>query len=101
MSLQFFLRSLTRLPCWSQASWKSCTKRTPRSTSRRASRQLLANDGLPGSAPYISSMCFGSLRDVHQLRRAGLHAVGHLERVDARGDLGIADVVQAHLVQLR
>ena len=60
MSWQFFFRSLVRLPCWSQASWKICTNRTPRSTSRRASRQLLANDALPGSAPYISRMCFGS-----------------------------------------
>ena len=33
----------------------------------------------------------GSLRDVHQLGRARLHAEGHLERVDAGGDLGIAD----------
>ena len=32
-------------------SWKISTKRTPRSSSRRASRQVLANDGLPGSAP--------------------------------------------------
>ena len=52
--------SCTRLPCWSHASWKICTKRTPRSSSRRASRQVLANDGLPGSAPYISRMCCGS-----------------------------------------
>ena len=40
------------------------------------------------------------LRDVHQLRRAGLHAERHLERVDARGDFGIADCVEPHLVQL-
>ena len=33
-------RSPARLPCWSQPRWKICTKRTSRSASRRASRQL-------------------------------------------------------------
>ena len=36
--------------------------RTPRSTIRRASRQARANDGLSGSAPYISSVARLSLR---------------------------------------
>src|SRR5687767_15614526 len=61
VSLQFFFRSATRLPCWSHDSWNSSTKRTPRSTNRRARRQLLAKEDLPGSAPYISSTSFGSL----------------------------------------
>ena len=33
-------------PCWSHPRWKSCTKRTSRSTMRRARRQLRAK--LPG-----------------------------------------------------
>ena len=39
------------------------------------------------------------LGNVHQLRRARLHAVGHLEGTDAGLDLGIADFLQAHAVQ--
>src|SRR6185436_15706925 len=61
VSAQFFFRSFTRFPCWSHASWNSWTKRTPRSTSRRASRQLFAKDDLPGCAPYISSVSLDSL----------------------------------------
>ena len=37
-------------------------KRTPRSASRRASRQLDANEPSPGFAPYASSTWAGSLR---------------------------------------
>ena len=33
---------LGRLPCWSQPRWNSWTKRTPRSKSLRASKQLAA-----------------------------------------------------------
>ena len=33
-------------------------------------------------------------RQVHQFRGAGLHAIGHLERVDARGDFRIADHIE-------
>ena len=40
------------------------------------------------------------LGEVHQLRGAGLHAIGHLERVDARGDFGIADHVETLAVEL-
>ena len=36
--------------------------RTPRSTIRRANRQARANDGLLGSAPYISRVARLSLR---------------------------------------
>ena len=57
VSRQFLRRSFVRFPCWSQASWNISTKRTPRSTSRRASKQVLAKDDLPGSAPYRSSTC--------------------------------------------
>ena len=46
---------LGRLVCWSQPRWKSWMKRTPRSASRRASRQFAANvPGLRASGPYRS-----------------------------------------------
>ena len=91
MSLQFFLKSLTRFAVLVPGFVIDCTKRTPRSISRRASRQLFANDGLPGSAPYMSRICFGSLRRSISSGALDLHPERHLEGVDARGDLGIAD----------
>ncbi len=49
-------------PCWSQPRCRICTTRTPRSTSRRASKALWANEpGLVTSGPYRSSVAFGSL----------------------------------------
>ena len=38
-------------------------------------------------------------RDVHQFGRARLHAIGHLERIDPRLDLGVADFRETHAVQ--
>ena len=40
------------------------------------------------------------LRHVHEFGRAGLHAVGHLEGIDARGDLGIADRREMPLIKV-
>ena len=77
------------------ASWKSCTNRTPRSTSRRASRQLLAKRRLARLGAVHVERLLRLLREVHQLRRARLHPVGHLVRVDARRDLRVADRVRA------
>ena len=37
--------------------------------------------------------------NVHQFGRARLHAIGHLERIDARLDLGIAHLLETHAVQ--
>ena len=51
VSSVFFLIALVRSPCWSHASWNSCTNRTPRSTNRRASRHRL-----PYSADFGLSM---------------------------------------------
>ena len=42
----------------------------------------------------------GFLGDVHQFRRTRLHPVGHFKGVDARGDLRIADVGKAVLIQI-
>ena len=39
-------------------------------------------------------------RHVHQLRRAGLHAVGHLVGVESGEDLRVADRVEPRLVEL-
>ena len=55
---QFFFRSRFRSVCWSQLACISMTKRTPRSTMRRASRQLVANGRV------------GSLLDAVHLERA-------------------------------
>ena len=74
--------------------------RTPRSTIRRASKQARANDGLAGSTPYMSSVACDSLLQIHQLRRRGLQAKGHLVRGDARGDFGIADRFQPLAIQI-
>ena len=40
------------------------------------------------------------LLQIHQLRHACLHPVGHLEGLDARVDLGVTHSVQLHLVQV-
>src|ERR1041385_3033725 len=37
---------------------------------------------------------FWFLRKIHEIGRAGLHAIGHFERVDACGDLGVTDQIQ-------
>ena len=42
---------------------------------------------------------FRFLGNVHQLRRGKLHAIRQLERVDARGDFGIADDVEMFLIE--
>ena len=69
-------------------------KRTPRSASRRASRQLAAKvPGFFASGPYISSTDSGSpLRSVTS-GTDGLHAKGHLVLGDARLDLRIERVL--------
>ena len=47
------------------------------------------------SGPYRSKTCSGSSREVGQLRDRGLHAEGHLVLGDPRGDLRVADLVDA------
>ncbi len=42
----------------------------------------------------------GLVGDLHHVRRSELHAEGHLERVDPGGDLGVADPLELHLVEL-
>ena len=61
--------------------------RTPRSASRRASRQLAANEPSPPCVPYRSRTCLRLVRHVHQLGHAGLHLERHLVLGDAGGDL--------------
>ena len=88
------------VPWMSQPQSKSCTKRTPCSTSRRASRQLLANDASPGFAPYASRTCFGSLRDVHHLGHGHLHAEGQLVLAMRVSVSGSPNSLQLELVEL-
>ena len=57
-------------------------KRTPRSASRRASRQLAANEPSPPFVPYRSRTVCGSLREVDQLGHARLHLERHLVLAD-------------------
>ena len=64
-------------------------KRTPRSASRRASRQALAK----WPVPYSSRMRCGSRRMSKASRRRGLHAEGGLHRLDA----GFKGLVRAAL----
>ena len=63
--------------------------RTPRSASRRASRQLEANEPSAALAPYSVEHVLRLVGDVHQLRHARLHAERQLVLGDARVDLGI------------
>ena len=63
--------------------------RTPRSASRRARRQLQANEPSPGLAPYRSSVACDSSREIHQLGHARLHPERHLVLGHARVDLGV------------
>jgi hypothetical protein len=44
----WLIASLSLAPCESHPQSKSCTNRTPRSTSRRASKQLFAKLSFPG-----------------------------------------------------
>ena len=57
--------------------------RTPRSTSRRAIRQALANSPSPYSSPGRGRLA----AEVERVGRLELHAEGHLERGDARFEL--------------
>ena len=92
---------LGRLSCWSQPRWKSWMKRTPRSASRRASRQLAANvPGLRDVRAVQLEDALGLLREVGQLGHGGLHPKRHLVLRDARGDLRIAELFELQLVQL-
>ena len=64
----------------------TCTKRTPRSTSLRASRQLRANAAVGSRAiRSVSGMKFGRLAgQVERLRGGELHLRGQLVALDPR-----------------
>ena len=75
--------------------------RTPRSASRRASRQLAAKvPGLRDVGTVQVEDVLRFVRDVGQLGHRRLHAIGHLVLGDPRGDLGIVDSIQLELVEL-
>ena len=98
--LQFFFRSFTRLPCWSHDSWKICDEpdaplEQPAGQQAGIGERRLARLG----AVHLEDVP-RLVGDLHQRRALGLHAEGHLEGVDPRGDLGVAGGVELHLVQL-
>ena len=74
--------------------------RTPRSASRRASRQLAANvPGVRLSGPYSSNVDSGSRRQIGHVGHARLHAERHLVLRDPRFDLGIELLLELMAVQ--
>ncbi len=87
-----------RCVCWSQPRWKSWMNRTPRSASRRASRQLAAK--VPGvrdvGAVQVEDRV-GLAREVGQLGDRGLHPEGHLVLGDPREDLRVAELAMIDL----
>ena len=75
--------------------------RTPRSASRRASRQLAANvPGVRLSGPYSSNVASDSLRQVGHVRHARLHAERHFVLRDPRFDLRIELLLELMAVEL-
>ena len=94
------MSSSALVPWKSQPQSKSWTNRTPFSTRRRASRQLLAKLAAPGSAPYSSRTRRRLARDVHQLGHDDLHAERQLVLGDPRGRLGVVQLVGLKLVQV-
>ena len=98
---QFFFRLLFRFVCWSQLACISMTKRTPRSTMRRASRQLVPNCFV-GSlfTPYMSSVAGDSFEKSSSSGPGHLHAERQLVGRDARRDLHVAGLGQVLLVQV-
>ena len=68
-----------------------------------AGQQAVGGEGtsrLLDSTPYISSVAGGFLREIQQLRRGHLHAERQFIRIDARGDLHVAGLVEMRLVQV-
>ncbi len=61
----------------------------------------MANDGLPGSAPYMIQDVLRLGRNIHQFRRAGLHSISHFISGDPRRNFRIAHHVQSMAVQIR
>ena len=56
--------------------------------------------GLPRFRPVEIQDGLGFPGDIHEIGHAGLHAKGHLEGVDARGDFGVPDRLQPHTVEI-
>ena len=67
--------------------------------SRRASKTIIRKGTFARLGPIHFERFLGFLGKVHQLGRAGLHAVSHLEGVDARGNFRVAHDIEAFLVQ--
>src|SRR5580704_6766125 len=74
-------------------------KRTPRSASRRAVKQLAAKEPSAPRVPYRSRVRCDSLVK-SQTGDGGLHAERHLVLRNPRGNLGIVDHTVVHAVEL-
>ena len=87
---------VVRMLLWLSHGWpprKSCTNRTPRSTSRRAIRQRVPYSRVAAwSRPYSSLDVLRLARDVERLLGGGLHRGGQLVAGDARFQVGLAGV---------
>ena len=88
--------AVTMPPWWSQC-WlpvKTCTKRTPRSTSRRAIRQRVPNSRGRRVVEAVELAGRGGLaREVERLLGGGLHAGGQLVAGDAGRQVVLAGVL--------
>ena len=60
---------------------------------------IVGERGFARLGPVHFQNLFRLAVEIHQLRGAGLHAKGHLERVDPRGNLGVAHLSQPKLVE--
>ena len=88
------------VPWKSQPQSWSCTKRTPCSTSRRASRQLFAKLAAAGLGAVHVEDVPRLARDVHHFGHRGLHAESEFVLRNARARLGAAEFGGLHLVEV-
>ena len=85
-----------------RAGGSNSTKRTPRSTIRRASRHWRPNSSVSGSSrPYILRVASRLLRQIEQVRHRGLHAEGEFVVADRRFHFGDAAEAVEHAVVQR
>ena len=86
--------SVSRFAWWSQPPAYTCTNRTPRSTSRRATSSFAPDLGVAVQLADLLRL----LGDVEGVGRLGLHPERHLERLDARLELRfLLELLAVHL----
>lgn len=60
---------------------------------------IVGEGGCTGFGAVHFQDMFGLFSDIHQFGRAGLHAIGHFVRIDARRDFRISDHVEMFLIE--